>query len=275
MSSVDFDEVAGGLGFTEGPLWTIDGQVRLVSVSRGLIYEVDPGTGEAVEVAEPGGNPTGLCQDAEGRIWIAQGGRHTRTRSEREVGPSIQCLHDGVVEDVATDGLTAPNDCVVGPDGLVWFTDPAGSPLEAEGLGGAVCTLDRESGEVVVRLEGIRYPNGLAFAPDARTLYVAATGTREILAFDVRGSEASPAGVLAALPDGHPDGMAVGPDGHLYVAGTDADAVFVVDLDGTPRGRLGFPEKSFPTNVCFGGADHATLFATAVSGGRLWARTVG
>ncbi|HEY6762951.1 MAG TPA: SMP-30/gluconolactonase/LRE family protein, partial [Baekduia sp.] len=125
--------MAAGLGFTEGPLWTADGRLLVVSVSRGLIYAVPPEGGEGVVAAEPGGNPTGLCEDAAGTVWIAQGGGHAPTRSLRPTVPSLQAWGDGRVDDVAVDGLHAPNDCVVGPDGRVWFTDPRGSALDAEG----------------------------------------------------------------------------------------------------------------------------------------------
>jgi gluconolactonase len=281
VSSARRRTVAAGLGFTEGPLWTASQQLLVVSVSRGVIYELGL-EGGSTTVAETGGNPTGLAQDAAGDVWVAQGGRHTRTRSERPVAPGIQRVRDGRVEDVVTSGRHAPNDCAVGPQGRLWFTDPRGPAMSADGPAGEVCALDPESGELEVVLGGLRYPNGLAFSRDGRTLWVAETGRERIRRFAVEAlavSGAAPAARAAAsecgrpldLPRGHPDGLAVDDEDRVHAAAISADAVIAFTPDGVVDELIELEDGCAPTNLCFGGPGGTTLFVTVVKGGRVLA----
>src|SRR5438552_180630 len=94
--------VAEGLGFTEGPLWTSRGELWVTSVSRGLIFSVGFGGVPHTQVVETGGNPTGQCERPDGTVWIAQGGKHIRTRSTRIAKPSLQYVINGDVHDAVT-----------------------------------------------------------------------------------------------------------------------------------------------------------------------------
>jgi gluconolactonase len=251
--------LAEGIGFTEGPLW-IDGRLLVTSVSRGLIYEVSLDGGAEV-VAETGGGPNGLAADADGRVWVAQNAGATGvSKSQRAVAPGLQRLGDGGVEDVLTEGCDAPNDLVEGPDGRIWFTDPHG-PFDDKP--GTVRAYDPRTGALETVLDGLEYPNGLVFAGD--DLLLAETRTRRILRSALDGT---PPRELAPLPDGRPDGMALGADGNLYVAATSADAVFAFDLDGRERGVVQFDGPTMPTNVAFAGE---LLVVTAGKGGRVLA----
>jgi gluconolactonase len=264
--------VAAGIGFTEGPLWTTDGRLVVTSMSRGLLYAVDPESGAVTVAAEPGGNPTGLAQDEEGVVWIAQGGGHAPSRSQRHTRPSIQRWHDGRIDDVVANGLDAPNDCVIGPDGRLWFTDPRGAALDPEGPPGRVCALERADGRVAVVADGIGYPNGLAFTADGSALHVAETRTARILRLAVTADGGlSASEIFAELAHGLPDGLALDAAGRLHVAATTADAVVVLDAEGRIVEELPVGKGALPTNVCFGGADHRTLFVTAGRGGRVLA----
>jgi len=237
-------------------------------MSRGLVYEI-AAAGAASVVAEPGGNPTGLAEDQAGRVWIAQGGGHSRTSSKRAVGPGIQCLRGGEVIDVLGTGLDAPNDCAVDRDGAVWFTDPRGSALGRSGPPGRVLRLDPDAGEVSVLAEGIHYPNGLAFAPGGGVLYVAETRSSRILRFEVAGDWLVGREVFATLAGAHPDGLAIDREGRLFVAAPPAAAVFVLGADGSTLEVLRLAPGSLPTNLCFGGPAMSTLFVTAAKGGRV------
>lgn len=267
-------ELASGIGFTEGPVWTHDGRLLVTSISRGLVYEVPVDGGEARAVLEAGGGPNGMAEDAAGAIWIAQnGGTIVASRSDRPVAPGLQrWAGGGEPEDVPLTGLDAPNDCVLAPDGRIWFTDPRGSAAGDRPQPGRLCAYDCATGTLTVLREGLLYPNGLAFGPDPAELYLAETITRRILRFrvDGAGDALGEPDVFAELPAGEPDGIAFDARGRLHVAATTADCVVVFDADGSPVKRLELG-PTFPTNLCFGGPDRATLFVTAGRGGRVLA----
>lgn len=262
--------VAERLGFTEGPLWTSGGRLLVASVSRGLIYDVALAGGTTEAVAESGGGLSGLAEDETGTVWIAQGGPRFPSRSHRAVTPSIQRLCAGEVHDIV-EGLDAPNDCVVGPDGLLWFTDPRGSAIDTTPEPGRVCAMDRRTATVAVMASGGWFPNGLAFSPDLDQLYVAETAAARLVRYSHQPAGLGKPEIFIELPRGRPDGLAVDREGNLYVAATTADAVLVFDPAGKMIEIMELGPGTFPTNVCFGGPDMATLYITAPRGGRVLA----
>src|SRR5215475_9192429 len=158
--------LAQGLGFTEGPLWHREEGLLLVGLSRGLVWRVEPTRGEASVFAKPGGRPNGLATDCQGVVWIAQAGKDA-------VPPSIQCVRNGVVHTVLARDFHAPNDLCFGPDGRLWFTDPAGEALGGHTPPGRIWAYNPVSDALDLMLEALFYPNGLAFSPDGSTLLVA------------------------------------------------------------------------------------------------------
>jgi gluconolactonase len=265
--------LADRLGFTEGPLWTSDHRLLVASVSRGLVYDVDlDGAGSRV-VVEVGGGLSGLAEDAAGAIWIAQGGPGLRSSSSGvEVVPALQRWRrrqGGRVEDVVRGGLTAPNDCVVGPDGAVWFTDPAGPAMEGTPEPGRVMVWDPAAAEVRVAATDLWFPNGLAFSIDGVHLYVAETAARRVSRFRRDGHSLVEHHVLHDLATGRPDGLAVDAGGRVHVAATSASSVLVIDPAGCLIEAIGFDDGAMPTNVCFAGPGLTTLVVTAAKGGRV------
>ena len=143
--------------------------------------------------------------------------------------------------------LNSPNDVVVKRDGTVWFTDPSYGFLQgfrpAPALGDYVYRHDPRTGETTVVAEGFDKPNGLAFSPDERVLYVGDTGEsthRDRGLRRRRRARARPrAGVFAVIDPGYPDGIKVDAAGRVYSAGPAGVQVF--DPDGHCSARSPCP----------------------------------
>ena len=161
--------------------------------------------------------------------------------------------------------LNRPNDVVCKSDGTLWFTDPGlRVPLAERELPYAGVYRIGTDGAVIL-VADCEYPNGLAFSPDERTLYVANTRwTAYIHAFelDAQGNVLRRrifADMSSDEKDGVPDGMKVDVEGRIYCTGTGGTWVFAPN--GTRLGIIRTPE--IPANVAFGGPDLRTLFFTA------------
>ena len=174
--------------------------------------------------------------------------------------------------------LNSPNDVVVKSDHSVWFTDPTfgilgyyeGHKDESENTP-AVYRLDATTGKLAMMTDEVPGPNGLAFSPDEKKLYVVgsrAEPRRTIMVYDVidNGTKLANGKVLIdAGPGGSPDGFRVDVDGNLWCGwgmGTaELDGVRIFDPEGKPIGHIDLPERS--ANVCFGGRYRNRLFMAA------------
>ena len=172
--------------------------------------------------------------------------------------------------------LNSPNDVVVKSDGSIWFTDPPfgllsdyeGERAEQE-LPGSVYRLDPATGKATLLEDSVPGPNGLAFSPDEKILYLVASRAdpREIVAYDVQddGRISNRRVVINAGPGGTPDGFRLDEDGNLWCGwgmGTpELDGVMVFNKEGTPIGRIQLPERC--ANLCFGGRRRNRLFMAA------------
>ena len=257
-------KLAGGMGFTEGPVWIEDQGVLVFSdIPEGKLMRWSEERG--LEVHAEAAPPNGNLLDLEGRLLTCQHGDRNLVRHERDGSRTVLASHH--------DGkrLNSPNDLTLHSDGTLWFTDPPwGLKRQTEGKeqpGNHVYRLDPD-GTITAVLTDLAMPNGIALAIDQRTLYVADTGALPRLT----GGAATPARVLAyrirADKELEPeplweietrcDGMCLDARGNLYTTGA---KVNVFRPDGTPIGSLAVPET--PANVCFGGPGNRTLFITA------------
>ena len=261
VESSEAQQLATGFIFTEGPLWHPDGYWLFVDVRRepGAIYRLEPG-GEPEIFREPSNGSNGLTYDLQGRLVMCEGDGRRMSRREQ----------DGTIVALAErwDGkrLNRPNDVVCHSDGSIYFTNPGGRvPEDEREIDFSGVHRIAPDGTVTAVVTDTEYPNGLAFSPDERILYV--TNTRErmyIAAYDVQpDGSVSNGRVFADMssdePDGVPDGMKVDSEGNVYSTGPGGCWVF--DPEGNHLGTIRLPE--IPANCAWGGEDNRTMFFTA------------
>jgi len=213
----------------------------------------------------------GNTLDSDGNVVHCSHGARAILRTE----------HDGSVTTLVDRymgmRLNSPNDLVVKSDGTIWFTDPPygilsnyeGYQADSEIRACNVYRLDPDTGELAVVVADIEEPNGLAFSPDEKRLYVAdtsadrrtdGTGTHQVRVYDVRdGRRAIDGRVFALIDPGLADGFRLDEHGNLFTSS--ADSIQIYAPDGTRLGKIEVPEKV--SNCCWGGPDQQRLFITA------------
>jgi gluconolactonase len=258
LETREAERLATGFVFTEGPLWHPDGFYYFVDVRSSVLYRITPGRAHEV-VRDKTGGGNGTTFDLQGRLVLCEGENRRVTRTSAD--GRIEILMDRF------DGrrLNRPNDVVCKSDGSIYFTDPGlRVPLaERELTYAGVYRIAPDGAQSLVA--DFEYPNGLAFSPDERLLYVANTRWTQY----IHVLEVDPGGAMVRRrifadmssdeTDGVPDGMKVDVEGRVYCTGPGGTWVFAPD--GTRLGIIRTPEV--PANLAFGGPDLKTLFLTA------------
>jgi gluconolactonase len=279
------ERVAGGLRFTEGPVWR-GGELLFSDIPNKRIarWRRLPEGPELTTFAR--GMSNGLTLDREGRVLAAE---HDGRRVTRVADDGTRTV---LAERFEGKRLNSPNDIVLKSDGSVYFTDPPyavqpSPPGVARPAGWWTRPIPGKEQPVngVYRLapdgalqllaDDFALPNGLAFSPDESVLYVDDSANRHLRAFDVRadGSLARSRVVLdmASEDPGVPDGLKVDVAGNVFCTGP--GGVWVCRADGALLGRIVLPE--LPANLAWG-EDGTVLFLTArTSVYRLATRTRG
>lgn len=241
MFNAAVERLHTGCRWSEGPVWFGDARHLLWSdIPNDRILKWDEASGAVSVYRSPSNHANGHTRDLQGRLVSCEHGGRRVTRTE--IDGSITVLaerHDG-------HRLNSPNDVVVKSDGSIWFTDPVfgiagdyeGGRAEPE-LPQNVYRIDGQSGELTVAAEDLRGPNGLAFSPDEKTLYLVesrATPNRVILAFDVAGRTLANRRLFIDAGDGTPDGFRLDVDGNLWcgwgMGRDDLDGVMVFNPQG-------------------------------------------
>ncbi len=298
----DYEVLAEGLRFPEGPVWCPDGSVLFVEIARERLARVRPLRGGGWSAPEtvadiPGGpngaalGPTGevyICNNGGCFEWIARGSAvFPGSRPDSYAGGSVQRVDplSGSVEtlyttstaaDGSTVALRAPNDLVLDGYGGVWFTDHGTrGPREEDRTGIHYARLDGSScREMVFPTE---HPNGIGLSPNGDTVYWAETHTgrvfaRSIIEPGVLGPAGPYRGCLAGLPGFQLlDSLAVDGEGNVCVATLMRGGITVVSTSGSFH-HVAMPEPandSMTTNIAFGGPEFRTAFITLSSSGRL------
>jgi gluconolactonase len=258
LETTQAERLATGFGFTEGPLWHPDGFYYFVDIRRSALHRLTPGK-EPELIRANTGEGNGTTFDLQGRLVICEGGNRRVTRMS--AAGELEILMDRY----EGKRLNRPNDVVCKSDGSIYFTDPGlRVPLEDRELPYAGVYRIAPDGTTTL-VADCEYPNGLAFSPDERVLYVANTRWAQYihaLELDGGGNVVRRrifADMSSDETDGVPDGMKVDVQGRIYCTGPGGTWVFAPD--GTRLGIIRTPE--IPANLAFGGPDLRTLFFTA------------
>lgn len=273
--------LASGLGHPEGPDILPDGRIVMVETytSRIVAWSAERGIHD---YAPCGGGPNACMLGSDGALYITQnGGTVGAWRAAVMTAPSIQkAWPDGRVETLVTEvdgiALQAPNDLTFGPDGRLYFTDPA-DYLPHDRRPGRLFALNPDgTGECLAELPS-HYPNGIVAEPGGSLVWVESYDRGVYRLRPGRESE-----LIHQLPEGHiPDGLKIDAEGNLWITTFMSGGVDVVRPDGSP---LDFLETGgVPLNCVFHAGDLiitdfgdvTEVTAEAPMDGRLWRVAVG
>ncbi len=255
------ETMATGFGFTEGPVWDKSGYVWVSDEVLNKIYRVYP-DGHREEMLSLG-DPDGSTYDREHRLISTASVLRAIIRLSPD-GKSFTILADHY----EGKKFNSPNDVVLGPDGALYFTDPTldlvkGEKQEIPYQG--VYRLDA-AGKVTLLTKDLTQPNGLAFSPDGKHLYIDDSEKKNIRVYDFHSDGTVSNGRIFGseddgTSDGVPDGIRVDRKGNLFVVGP--RGIWVWSPAGVHLGTIEVPEQ--PANLAWGGADNATLYITATT----------
>jgi len=289
------ERVATGFDkWTEGPAWTREGSLMFAEIPANNIVKLVPGQPATVFMhpsgyrgtepykgPEPGSN--GMTLDAKGRLTVAGHAGRTVWRLESlDLKAQVTVLADSY----QGKKLSSPNDLVYKSDGSLYFTDPPyGLPshddtdpakeLKINGVYRIPNALQQKPGappdrdKLQLIISDLARPNGIAFSPDEKYLYIAESDKKVWLRYRVQpdGSVTEGALFLDPFADkttdpkaiGGPDGIRVDKKGNLY--GSGPGGVWIISPDGKHLGTIKVPERV--ANVAWGDKDARTLYITA------------
>ena len=271
------EKLAGGFTFIEGPVWRPNGVLWFSDVVGNVVRQWSP-DGKVIEILRPGGydghslpaggfnGPNGSTRSTDGSVVLCQHGNRRIVRIDSKMNITT------VVDNFEGKKLNAPNDLVYRSDGSLYFTDPPyglpkgdDDPAKELPFNGV---FKLSNGTLHVLVKDMTRPNGLAFSPDEKTLYVANSdeNDRMWMRFDVNADGTLRNGrvfadVSAEREDGLPDGMKIDSLGNIWATGP--GGLWVFTPEGKHLGTIKLPEQ--PAN-CAWGEDGKTLFMTAVTG---------
>ncbi|HVZ01367.1 MAG TPA: SMP-30/gluconolactonase/LRE family protein [Dongiaceae bacterium] len=261
------EQLMTGCRWAEGPAYFPAGRYLVWSdFPNDRLMRFDETDGSVSVFRQPAFAANGSTRDREGRLLTCEHGSRAVTRTEFDGSRIV------LADRYQGRRLNSPNDVIVQSDGSVWFTDPSygieghynGGLAEPEQAANRLYRID-PGGKVHAMADDFFQPNGLAFSPDEKTLYVVDSGfthgpdkPRHIRAFAVKDGGRRIAGgkEIATCDNACYDGLRVDTAGNLWVGA--GDGVHVLASDGAMLGRILIPE--IVANLCFGGPHRNRLY---------------
>jgi gluconolactonase len=290
----NFEVVADGLQFPEGPVALSDGSVLVVEIRRGTLSRVTPG-GDIEVVADCGGGPNGAAIGPDGRVYVCNNGGFEWMQvagmwiphgtPDTYTGGRIQVvdLDTGAVEDLYTHcegrSLRGPNDIVFDHHGGFYFTDMGKGTSAAVDLG-IIYYAKADGSSIVPVASGMHGPNGIGLSPDGTRLYVSETVSGFSWWWDVvQPGEVVGGKTFAGNGGGNflycwpefaiYDSLGMEAGGNVCIATMVKSGITVVSPDGKLVDFVENSDDPGTTNICFGGPDLTTAYVTSSSTGRL------
>ncbi len=269
------EAIATGFTWTEGPVWQ-NGALYFNDIPAKRMHKWHPERGLGIALANSEFANGNTLDRAGLMVSCEHGGRRVIRRLDSEDPAAVEVIADRY----QGQRLNSPNDVVVRSDGTIWFTDPPyginsdveGYPAESEiGANNVYCAAP--DGTLTAVATDFDKPNGLAFSPDERLLYIADSGAirgasfpgidytrpHHIRVFAVGGMTLTGGDVFAEIEPGVPDGFRVDRAGHVWTSAM--DGVRCLTPEGDCLGKILLPKPT--ANLCFGGADGTDIFITA------------
>ncbi|MFL6550006.1 MAG: SMP-30/gluconolactonase/LRE family protein [Povalibacter sp.] len=268
------ERVATGFKFTEGPMWR-QGRLWFSDLQNDKVLAVTPEGKVETLIEHAGGlnpfppdsylGPNAMVTDKDGSVLLAQHGGRRIVRLD----PQLHAT--SFIDRYEGKKLNSPNDLVFAPDGSLWFTDPPfGLPKMDKDPGKELSfngVYRYSNGKLNAVITDLTLPNGLAFSPDGKTLYVANFGpARFVNAYDVgaNGSLSAARTLISydanAPGAGAPDGLKVDSKGNIWTTGS--GGIRIITPKGKVLGQIVLPEVA--ANLAFA-EDGRTLYITASS----------
>ena len=265
-AEIQFEKIATGFLFTEGPLWHPKEHYLLFSDIPGNHLRRWSEQEGISTFRKPSNMSNGLTYDRAGNVLACEHSTSQVTRRDRT----------GAITPIATHyqgkQLNSPNDIVCMPDGNIYFTDPPYGRVEFYGVKReqelafqGVYRVSADAGNPTLLVDDFDRPNGLCFSLDRQRLFINDTARQHIRVFEVNQNGTLSGGKLWAQTKGEgagaPDGMKIDSLGHVYCCGPGGIHVFT--SDAICLGVIRVPERT--ANMAWGDIDYRTLYITATT----------
>lgn len=270
--------IAENLGMPEGPVWCRDGTLVVTAVAEGALYRIWPEERRKQKIADTSGGANGAAPASDGGFVVTQNGGidwskipfpancgkpSTPFPPPRFISAGLQRVAPGGAVTRLLDGMQAPNDLALGPDGTVYFTDPHKFPAPPNSSLARVMALATD-GSVRTIAGNFRFCNGIARERSGDLVVTEANGLMRVT---LAGEKQW---IIENLSHQHAtDGLAIDIEDRFYLAGSMDHGVRIIE-GNREIGFLPIPGIGATTNCCFGGPGLRWLFATDGLPGNVW-----